>query len=65
MEHLETDISEKLCKIIELSEEINRELIFKCDIHPEHRLQVNAEVIHPLNDVQETIFNIQNYINNK
>tara|TARA_R100000278_G_scaffold43567_1_gene38088 strand:+ start:485 stop:682 length:198 start_codon:yes stop_codon:yes gene_type:complete len=65
MEHLETIISEKLCKIIELSEEINRELIFKCDINPEQRLQVNVEVIHPLNDLQETIFNIQNYINNK
>jgi hypothetical protein len=65
MEYLETEISRKLYKIMELSEELNRDLTFKWDFPVYQRNRIEAHIVKPLNDIQETIFEIQNYINNK
>lgn len=65
MEDLETEISKKLYKIMELSEELNRDLTFKCDFSPYQRGLIKTHIVKPLEDIQETIFDIQNYINNK
>jgi|TARA_R100000084_G_scaffold58602_1_gene24952 hypothetical protein len=65
MEYLETEISKKLYKIMELSEELNRDLTFKWDFSAYQRNTIETHIVKPLEDVQETIFEIQNYINNK
>ena len=65
MEYIETEISKKLYKIMELSEELNRDLTFKWDFPVYQRKDIETNIVKPLNDVQETIFEIQNYINNK
>lgn len=64
MEYIETEISKKLYKIMELSEELNRDLTFKWDFPVYERISIEKHIVKPLNDVQETIFEIQDYLNN-